>query len=334
MNPSHHLRWLLVGLGIVLILLLANAVLLAPVVNQSDLKGAIAAITGLSLILLIAVAIGLAAFLRAIAPPQSQPQTQNPPLTSAPEHPKPTLGGLKLEFFTILSHEFRTPLSAILISSQLLDSPKAQASVAKRQRNLKRIQSAVKSLNQLLADLLLLARAEAGQLELKPYPIELTSFCRELLTDVQQDMTQPHDLVLKLTGDRPDAYLDATILRSLLLGLLQNAIQYSPPESRVTLRVVSDAEQTRFQIADHGIGIPIAEQAQVFELFQRGQNVQGIPGSGLGLTVAQTCVALHGGAIAIESQPDAGTTVTVDLPWCSRQQLSNSKVFEHDSDSD
>ncbi|NEO87201.1 MAG: HAMP domain-containing histidine kinase [Spirulina sp. SIO3F2] len=321
MKLLHHPYWLMLGVITVLILVLANMLFLAPTVNQLEIKGVVYAIAGISVVLLMILAIGLRRLLEEFAQFQSQNQPQEiahqpqSEIASEPPQPSPTLSELKLQFVARVSHEFRTPLSAILISAQLLDSPKAQHSEQKRQRNLKRIQSSVKSLNQLLADLLLLTHAEAGQLELNPQTIDLSYFCQELLEDIKKNISEPHELVLNITGDCPDAHLDEQIVRSMLMSLLRNAIQYSLPESLVTLKVVGNAKHTRFQVCDQGIGIPVAEQAQVFEVFKRGQNVKGIPGSGLGLAVVKTCLELHGGAIAVESQLNCGTTVTVDLPW-------------------
>ncbi|MEO0943207.1 MAG: histidine kinase dimerization/phospho-acceptor domain-containing protein, partial [Cyanobacteria bacterium J06642_12] len=91
------------------------------------------------------------------------------------------LNDLKLNFFSLASHELRTPLSGILVATQLLQQAKGELSAEKRSRNLRRIQSAAKTMAQLLADILILTRAEAGKLEFNPEPLELQPFCQRLI---------------------------------------------------------------------------------------------------------------------------------------------------------
>ena len=99
------------------------------------------------------------------------------------------------------------------------------------------------------------------------------------------------------------------------MGLLTNAIKYSPQESEIKFTIWAEKDHTRFQVSDQGIGIPLTDQQHLFESFHRGQNVETIVGTGLGLAVVKQCLALHGGAIEVESQVGVGTTFTVDIPW-------------------
>ena len=225
------------------------------------------------------------------------------------------LTDLKLNFFSLASHELRTPLSAILVSAQLLDNPNAEWSKEKRSRNLRRIQSAAKTMTQLLADILLLTRAEAGKLEINPQTIKLQDFCERLVEEVKFNTQSQHRILVVQQGTCDYGRLDEKLLRSLLMGLLTNAIKYSPQESEIKFTIWAEKDHTRFQVSDQGIGIPLTDQQHLFESFHRGQNVETIVGTGLGLAVVKQCLALHGGVIEVESQVGVGTTFTVDIPW-------------------
>ena len=228
------------------------------------------------------------------------------------------LTDIKLNFFSLASHELRTPLRAILVSAQLLDNPNAQWSTAKRSRNLRRIQSSAKTMTQLLSDILLLTRAEAGKLEFNPQTIDLETFCTALVGSVKFNTQAQHHIWVEQKGECAIACLDESLLRAMLMSLLTNAIKYSPPESEIRLTITGQEGHTHFQITDQGIGIPITDQKQLFESFHRGENAKSIAGTGLGLAVVKKCLELHGGNISVDSQVGIGTTFTLDLPWVEK----------------
>lgn len=224
---------------------------------------------------------------------------------------------LKTRFFSMASHEFRTPLSTALAAAQLLEqsSPLHQAEdPVKRSRNLRRIQDSIKQMVHLLDDILTINRAEAGKLEFDPQPLDLPQFCRQLLEEIQFSTGHQYSLKFICSQDSVWVSLDEKLLRSILSNLLSNAIKYSPIGSDVQLRLKVEPQAIIFEISDHGIGISPEDQQKLFEPFQRGQNVGHIPGTGLGLVVTKKCVELQGGTLKVESQLNIGTTLTVVLP--------------------
>ena len=225
------------------------------------------------------------------------------------------LTDLKLNFFSLASHELRTPLSAILVSAQLLDNRNVAWSEEKRSRNLRRIQSAGKTMAQLLSDILLLTRAEAGKLEFSPQTIDLQSFCKHLVDEVKFNTQSQHHILIQHPGTCDHAFLDERLLRAMLMSLMTNAIKYSPQESKIQLTIWGEQGHTRFQVSDQGIGVPAADQQHLFESFHRGDNVKSFSGTGLGLAVVKKCLELHGGKIEVESQVGVGTTFSIDMPW-------------------
>jgi PAS domain S-box-containing protein len=225
------------------------------------------------------------------------------------------LSDLKLRFFSMASHEFRTPLSTILLSAQVLENSDPAWLDEKKARNLRRIQSATQSLTQMLTDVLTIARAEAEQLEAHPIPLDLAQFAAQLVEDLNPEADQR--LQFQVQPAHIPAYLDGKLLRSIFSNLLSNAIKYSPGGGPIQVSLTQEGEVATLQIQDQGIGIPLEDQEHLFELFHRASNVGKIEGTGLGLAVVKKCLEQMGGQIHIASQPGQGTTVSVGIPLAS-----------------
>jgi signal transduction histidine kinase len=223
------------------------------------------------------------------------------------------LNELKLQFFSLLSHEFRTPLSLITGSAHLLKESLKFVMEPQHLKNLHRIQSAAKLINQQLNDLLTVARADAGRMEFNPVPLEMQTFCLNLIEDFQAFSDTQRTIQFTKRGQSTHAMVDEKLLYSILSNLLSNALKYSDPQSTVYFLMICESYAVTFQIRDEGVGISLEDQQTLYELFSRGKNVQDRAGSGLGLAVVKRCVDLHQGRITVESQVGDGTTVTVKL---------------------
>ncbi|MHC5861287.1 sensor histidine kinase [Nostoc sp.] len=224
------------------------------------------------------------------------------------------LSELKLRFFSMVSHEFRTPLSIILGSAQLLAESNQHCLEEKKLKNLHRIQSSARLMNQLLSDILTLTRAEAGKLEFHPELIDLEAFCLNLLEDLQLCSQQQHIIKFISQSNCTHAKLDENLLYSILSNLLSNAMKYSPQQKDILLILSSKTDAIIFQVQDSGIGLPSEFQQHLFEPFHRASNVGKIVGTGLGLAVVKKCLEVHQGEISVVSELDRGTTFTVRIP--------------------
>lgn len=224
------------------------------------------------------------------------------------------LGELKIRLFSMISHEFRTPLSVILASSQLLEEILQSLVEERHLKNLYRIQSSAKLMNQLLTDILTLTRAEAGKLEYKPELLDVEAFCLNLLEDIQFCCLTQHSLKFISKGHCSRVNLDEKLLYSILSNLLLNAIKYSPQGGKIYLSLSCEPKKTVFQVTDEGIGIPLEDCQKIYDPFYRGQNVENIVGTGLGLAVVKKCLDLHQGEIIVESELGVGTTFIINIP--------------------
>ena len=221
----------------------------------------------------------------------------------------------KLLFFSMTAHEIRTPLSIIKCSAQILENSEPEWLDTKKTRNIHRIKGSVKKINQMLTDLLMLARAETNKLTLKPTRINLRQFCQQTLKEIKSERQEDCNISFIYKENlNNEVYLDEKLLHSILFNLLSNAIKYSPQGEVVNFDVKYLDESFVFTIQDQGIGIPLQDQAHLFETFYRGENVGRIDGTGLGLAIVKRCVDVLGGEITFESVPEIGTIFIVSIP--------------------
>ncbi|MBD1822891.1 response regulator [Cyanobacteria bacterium FACHB-DQ100] len=223
------------------------------------------------------------------------------------------LSELKSRFWSMAAHEIRNPMTSILGCAQMLER-ESNLPEERRREFLYMIQQSVRSMDQLLNDLLEIGRVEGGSLKFEPAPLDLEQFCQRLVEEIQFSAGAHQRIVFHYQGDCERAYLDQKLLRHTLTNLLSNAIKYSLGSSLVYLDLVCTDQQVTLQVRDTGIGIPLEAQRHLFEPFQRASNVGKVPGTGLGLTMVKRCVDLQGGQIAVESEVGAGTTFIVQLP--------------------
>lgn len=218
------------------------------------------------------------------------------------------------------SHELRTPLTRIKGTASLalsgLQPPEAY------RRALEAVDESADVMVRLLQDLLLLARADAGQLRVRFEPVELAGLLRqacELLPPeaARRVVAEPGEPGVRARGDRES-------LRRVLLNLLVNAVRHTPPGGGVALRVLAEAERVVVTVADQGEGIAPEHLPHVFERFYRADESRDRQhgGTGLGLAICKSIVEAHGGRIRIESTVGVGTIVYVELPRDTAGELS------------
>lgn len=225
------------------------------------------------------------------------------------------LNELKSHFISTTSHEFRTPLSSILSSAELLEHYSYKWEENKKIEHLHRIQNSAESMTQLLEDVLLVNQVEAGKLEFKPVPLNLIQFCHDLAEEMQLIAEGKHTINFISQGEcKSDVCFDEKLLRHILTNLLSNALKYSPVGTIVHFNLICDQQVAIFCIKDNGIGIPTSDQAQLFQSFYRASNVGTTSGTGLGLTIVKQSVDLHGGEITFTSEVGVGTTFIVTIP--------------------
>ncbi|MGF1523280.1 MAG: ATP-binding protein [Leptolyngbyaceae cyanobacterium] len=238
---------------------------------------------------------------------------------------------LKSRFVSVVSHEFRNPLSTISGMAQVLQARGQSLTPEKKQLLFERIQSAVSKLITLLDDLLVLNRNASSQVTFKPEIVDLEGRCQRLLVDFEASANSTRKIRFQAQGDCSRVYVDAALIDTILGNLLSNALKYSPIDCPVSLSLTCQQNQCIFEVSDEGRGIPLEDQPALFDSFFRARNVGATPGTGLGLSIVKQCVDLHRGTIAVQSQVDEGTTFTVTLPTKMDSELlaGNTICREH-----
>lgn len=221
------------------------------------------------------------------------------------------LNQLKSQFITIVSHEFRTPLSVILVATEALKRYAHQWTPEKNQIRYNHIIAGVERMTELLNDMLVMNRSGEDQAKISSVRLNLEKFCQEL---IETFTTSEHPIIFESQGKSRQICLDRSVLELMLTHLLSNAIKYSIDGGRVMFKLIFAPEKVTFSIQDQGIGIPLEDQDKLFIPFYRGSNVGNLGGTGIGLAIVKQCVDRFQGVINVTSQENQGTLVIVTLP--------------------
>jgi len=223
---------------------------------------------------------------------------------------------VRQDFVANVSHEFKTPLTAIqgfaeTLLAGALDDPK------NNRRFLEIIREHAARLARVTDDLLKLARIEAGKLELEFFPVglqDLIEGCTE--TTLLKASRKKISFNVELSAGVPSVRGDASLLHDVLQNLLDNAIQYTPSGGRIKVEASAGAHEATVTISDSGIGIPLADQERIFERFYRVDAARSreAGGTGLGLSIAKHIVEAHGGRLWVESAVGRGSKFSFSIP--------------------
>lgn len=223
------------------------------------------------------------------------------------------LSFLKTRMMDHIAHAFRTPLTVIQASAESLDAYSDRLDDEQRKIRLQNIYIQVQNLSRFLTQIGLVMNGRLVPENVYFSTVDLSILCKQIVRELESKYSQPAKFILSL----PESCMiraDLTALKNALSHVMQNALQFSQPNSPVKIRLSEFEEDVEMTIVDTGIGIPFVEQERIFEAFFRAGNIGNISGLGLGLTIAKACIELHHGTITVESVPTKGTTVYIRLP--------------------
>lgn len=225
------------------------------------------------------------------------------------------LNALKSRFVSMASHEFRTPLSTIMSSTDLIaryaqGAPESE----KMDRHIQRIRTKVRELTAMLNEFLSLEKLEQGMMRCDPHEIDLVHLCIELIEDLRALAKPGQAIHYDHQGQERLVRLDRQMLSNVLNNLLGNAIKYSPEDKRIDLETAIADGKLTITVKDQGMGIPVEDQHHLFERFFRASNAFTVQGTGLGLNLVRRYLDLMGGTIGFESTPGQGSTFIAELP--------------------
>ena len=223
------------------------------------------------------------------------------------------LSDLKSRFVSTVSHEFRTPLAAVLSSAALLGKYTKTEEQEKRDKHVARIKEGVQHLNSMLEDLLSLGKLEEGLVEAKKDVVQCREFMEDFMSDVKEILKPGQQLEFAHTGI-DDFYTDKRLMKNIMLNLISNAIKFSPDDGVIEISCTNTTGQVVLSVKDSGIGISKEDQEHLFERFFRARNASNIQGTGLGLHIVSKYIELLNGKIELQSEENNGTIFTITIP--------------------
>jgi signal transduction histidine kinase len=225
------------------------------------------------------------------------------------------LNELKSRFVSTASHEFRTPLSAILSSTSLIKQYHDRKEPDKIDKHIERVKSSVNHLTTILNDFLSLSKLEEGRIEVNMSHVEVYAFMDEIHEEIKPILKTNQQFTVDLNHSSNELYTDPKLLRGILFNLISNASKYSEPGGQIMLGISSNENHTVIVCKDDGIGIPERDAKHVFDRFFRASNAANIQGTGLVLNIMRRYVDLLGGTIAFQSAENVGSVFTITLPF-------------------
>jgi signal transduction histidine kinase len=223
------------------------------------------------------------------------------------------LGELKSRFVSFASHEFRTPLSIILSSINLLSKYTKTEEQEKRDEHINRIRSSVSALTEILNDFLSVSKLEDGKTHVQYSDVDILKLTETVITDMNSTIAADHVICYSHQGSR-SIVTSVSLYRNILVNLLSNAIKFSKAGSVIEVKTSNTESECTLTVKDNGIGISEEDQKHLFERFFRGDNAVSIQGTGLGLYIVAKYVELMKGKIQYKSQLDIGTEFHILLP--------------------
>ncbi|GJQ61473.1 MAG: hypothetical protein SCALA702_05260 [Melioribacteraceae bacterium] len=223
------------------------------------------------------------------------------------------LNKLKSNFISMASHEFRTPLTAILASADLLEMFGRSWDENKFAEHTAKIQNAVEEMTVLLDEVLTLSRYESGKTMFNPSEADIIKFTEDVIETARLSDLCDHNISTKFDLETKYHKFDSRLLTQIMTNLLTNAFKYSERNTNVFIELSESDENLIFKVKDEGLGIPFEEQKHIFDPFFRGTDVQEIVGTGLGLSIVSESVKQHNGFIKFHSELGAGSEFIVYL---------------------
>lgn len=224
------------------------------------------------------------------------------------------LGQLKSRFVSMASHEFRTPLSSIQLSSDLIEKYAENADIENINRHLGKIKNSVTNLTGILNDFLSLDRLETGKMETEAVSFDIVGFSEDITEEMQIIAKEDQKIIYGHTGISSIVLMDQALLKNCIINLISNAIKYSGEHTFIEFDTVVTDKNIIVSITDNGIGIPKEDQKHLFEPFFRAHNTGNIPGTGLGLNIVSRYTALMNGTVSFISDVNQSTSFTLSFP--------------------
>jgi PAS domain S-box-containing protein len=239
------------------------------------------------------------------------------------------LGAMKDAFLANVTHEFRTPLAALIASLEILRNEHGDLSPAEQQQMFGALQNGVQRLDTLVQNLLDSASIQAGYFRVQPEMTQLMPLITEALELMEPLVRQRNQrIAVAVPPDVPPVFADDRRLVQVLVNLLSNASKFGPRGDTLQIVVEREEELVAVAVTDHGPGVAESRQGHLFERFLRpGSETVGAQGAGLGLAIVKAVVEGHGGSIVVRSAGEHETTFRFTLPIAAAKPANGDEAY-------
>jgi signal transduction histidine kinase len=224
------------------------------------------------------------------------------------------LNELKTKFLSLVSHEFKTPLSSILTSTSLLTKYTTTEQQDKRDKHIATIKSKVRYLDNILTDFLSIERLDSGKVNYALTSFPLSKLINEVVYDANTLLKEGQRIQYPQNIDGIVIEFDEKIMGLALSNLVHNAIKYSPEDSDIELKVHQEREQLKIDVVDQGLGVPEEDQPFIFDRYFRATNVLTVQGTGIGLNTVRQHMHNLNANVTFKSELGRGSTFTLHIP--------------------
>lgn len=232
---------------------------------------------------------------------------------------------LQQNFVSMVSHEFRTPVTIIDGAAQRLDRRKERLNSDDVDKVVTKIRTAVRRMIALIDSTLSASKLEAGRINFAPQDVDVKALVEECCT-YQQELASSHVITTKWEGVPENIFADPLLLTQIFSNLLSNAVKYAPNAPDIHVHGKCSNDRVTISVKDHGLGIPEDELPKLFTRFFRARTSTGIAGTGVGLNVVKEFTEMHGGSVDVKSDEGKGTTFEVTIPIKAEEGISNKEA--------
>ena len=223
------------------------------------------------------------------------------------------LNMLRSQFVSMISHEYRTPLTSIMLSTDLLRRYSDTWGKAEKEKHFQRIQDTVLKMTQMMENVLIIGNMDSGNFEFFPDKFKLKPFCYSIAKNIELNTGGKTQINFKYLAKKEEYNLDENLLGLIITNLLTNAVKFSMESEKVNFFILSEDDRLKFVIEDFGEGIRRNEIKKIFDPFYKSANANTVTGYGLGLAIVEKAVEAHGGKIEVESELYRGSKFIVIL---------------------
>lgn len=224
------------------------------------------------------------------------------------------LNMLRSQFVSMISHEYRTPLTEIMLSTDLLKRYGDNWNKEEKNKHYQRIQETIQKMIKLMENVFIIGNINSNKFAIQVDEFDLIPFMDSLINNINHNFDDKVKVNIDYDIHENRVLYDENLLSLIVSNVVINAIMYSEKEGEVRVNVIERPGEYHLLVEDDGIGIPDEEKQKVFEPFYRGENTKSVSGYGLGLSIVKKCVNLLDGDIKIHSELNKGTQIEVTLP--------------------